>query len=306
LRRPLKSAHTASWGTFIMKYSLAGRNALITGASQGLGLSIARAYVRAGAGVLLCARDREMLEKARQELSLLASPEQTVATEAADVSSLEDVDRLLKKAKTTFRSFHILVNNAGVYGPKGGIEDVDWREWVRAVEINLYGSILMCRAVLPHFKAQNYGKIIQLSGGGATSPLPRISAYAASKAAVVRLAETLAEEVREYHIDVNSIAPGPLNTRLLDEALAAGPDRVGRDFYDQSLRQKEQGGAPLEKGAELAVFLASSASDGITGKLISAVWDPRETLPEHLEELRKTDIYTLRRIVPKDRGYDWG
>jgi 3-oxoacyl-[acyl-carrier protein] reductase len=287
-----------------MKYSLAGRNALITGASQGLGLAIARAYVSAGAGVLLCARDGEVLEKACQELSLLASPEQTVAAEAADVSSLEDVDRLLKKAKTSFRSFHILVNNAGVYGPKGGIEDVDLREWVRAVEINLYGCILMCRAVLPHFKAQKYGKIIQLSGGGAANPLPRISAYAASKAAVVRFAETLAEEVREYHIDVNSIAPGPLNTRLLDEVLAAGPDRVGRDFYDQSLRQKEQRGVPLEKGADLAVFLASSASDGITGKLISAVWDPWEGFPERLDELKKSDIYTLRRIVPKDRGYD--
>jgi 3-oxoacyl-[acyl-carrier protein] reductase len=247
-----------------------------------------------------------MLEKTRHEISLLASPEQTVAAEAADVSNVEDVGRLSKKAETAFRSFHILVNNAGVYGPKGTVEGVDWCEWVRTVEINLYGCILMCRTVLPHFKAQNYGKIIQLSGGGATSPLPRISAYAASKAAVVRFAETLAEEVREYHIDVNSIAPGPLNTRLLDEVLAAGPDRVGRDFYDQSLRQKEHGGAPLENGAHLAVFLASSASDGITGKLISAVWDPWEMLPEHLEELRKTDIYSLRRIVPKDRGRDWG
>jgi len=287
-----------------MKYSLAGRNALITGASQGLGLAIARAYVKAGAGVLLCARDGEMLEEARRQLLVIASPRQTVSAYVADVSNPQDVDRLVGVARSTFSTFNILVNNAGVYGPKGTIEEIDWEEWVRAVEINLYGSILMCRAVLPHFKAQKYGKIIQLSGGGATNPLPRISAYAASKAAVVRFAESLAEEVREYHIDVNSIAPGPLNTRLLDEVLAAGPDRVGRDFYDQSLRQKEQGGAPLEKGADLAVFLASSASDGITGKLISAVWDPWEGFPERLEELKKSDIYTLRRIVPKDRGYD--
>jgi 3-oxoacyl-[acyl-carrier protein] reductase len=224
----------------------------------------------------------------------------------ADVSNPQDVDRLLGVARSTFPSFQILVNNAGVYGPKGTIEEIDWQEWVRAIEINLYGSVLMCRGILPHFKAQKYGKIIQLSGGGATNPMPCISAYAASKAAIVRFAETLAEEVREHRIDVNSIAPGSLNTRLLDEVLAAGPEKVGRNFYERSLKQKEQGGAPLERGADLAVFLASSASDGITGKLISAVWDPWETLPEHLAELLKTDIYTLRRIVPKDRGYDWG
>src|SRR6185436_20968340 len=111
-----------------------------------------------------------------------------------------------------------------------------------------------------------------LSGGGATNPLPRISAYAASKAAVVRFAETLAEELRDAHVDVNAIAPGPLNTRLLDEVLTAGPEKVGAGFYERSLKQKEQGGAPLERGAELAVFLGSAASDGITGKLLSALW----------------------------------
>ncbi|HEX5000045.1 MAG TPA: SDR family oxidoreductase, partial [Terriglobia bacterium] len=150
-----------------------------------------------------------------------------------------------------------------------------------------------------------YGKIIQLSGGGATNPLPRISAYAASKAAVVRLAETLAEELRDSHVDVNAIAPGALNTRLLDEVLEAGPAKVGARFYERSLQQKREGGAPLYRGADLAVFLASAASDGITGKLLSAVWDPWERLAEHADELRSTDIYTLRRIVPKDRGATW-
>jgi 3-oxoacyl-[acyl-carrier protein] reductase len=288
-----------------MRYSLEGRNALITGASQGLGLAIARAFVDAGAGVLLCARDSEMLKEARRKLLPLGSPGQIIAVLPADVSIPDDVERLLKTARSEFNSFQILVNNAGVYGPKGTIEGVDWPEWVRAIEINLYGSILMCRAVLPQFKAQKYGKIIQLSGGGATNPLPCISAYAASKAAVVRFAETLAEEVRDHRIDVNSIAPGPLNTRLLDEVIEAGPEKVGISFYEKSLKQREQGGAPLDKGADLAVFLASAASDGITGKLLSAVWDPWETLPQHVEELRKSDVYTLRRIVPKDRGYDW-
>jgi NAD(P)-dependent dehydrogenase (short-subunit alcohol dehydrogenase family) len=177
---------------------------------------------------------------------------------------------------------------------------------VRAFEINVFGSVLMSRALLPHFKQQGRGKIIQLSGGGATAPLPRISAYAASKAAIVRFAETLAEEVREYHIDVNAVAPGALNTRLLDEVLESGPEAVGGAFYDRSMKQKAQGGTPLVKGAELCVFLASAASDGITGKLISAVWDPWSEFAGHRPDLDGTDIYTLRRIVPADRGKDWG
>jgi NAD(P)-dependent dehydrogenase (short-subunit alcohol dehydrogenase family) len=204
-----------------------------------------------------------------------------------------------------FPQLHILVNNAGAYGPKGLIEDVNWESWVKAIEINLFGSVLLCRAVLPHFRAHRYGKIVQLSGGGATNPLPRITAYAASKAAIIRFAESLAEEVRGDHIDVNAIAPGALNTRLLDEVLMAGPEKVGQAFYERSLKQKTQGGTPLEKGADLAVFLGSAASDGITGKLISAVWDPWETLPAHLQALQQTDIYTLRRIAPKDRGLEW-
>jgi 3-oxoacyl-[acyl-carrier protein] reductase len=136
--------------------------------------------------------------------------------------------------------------------------------------------------------------------------LPRLSAYAASKAAVVRFTETLAAELSDSRIDVNSVAPGALNTRLLDEVLAAGPEKVGTDFYQRARRQKEEGGAPLEKGAELCAFLLSSESDGITGRLLSAVWDPWETLATKHVELRGSDVYTLRRIVPKDRGFDWG
>jgi 3-oxoacyl-[acyl-carrier protein] reductase len=186
------------------------------------------------------------------------------------------------------------------------IEDIDWSDWVRAVEINLYGSVIPIRAVLPHFKAQRHGKIIQLSGGGATNPLPRISAYAASKAAIVRFAETIANECREFGIDVNSIAPGALNTRLLDEVLNAGPEKVGKDFYARAQRQKHEGGNLLAHGAELAVFLASRASDGITGKLISAVWDDWIAWPAHVAELAESDVYTLRRISGRDRGHDWG
>lgn len=288
-----------------MSRILENRAAIITGANQGLGLAIARAYVEAGASVMICARNADLLEGAHAELSALAASGQTILMQAADVSRRDDVEGLVNRAVETFGQVHILVNNAGIYGPKGGIETIDWDEWVKAIEINLFGSVLLCRALLPHLKEHRYGKIVQLSGGGATNPLPFLSAYAASKAAIIRFAETLAEEVREYHIDVNAIAPGALNTRLLDEILEAGPEKVGQSFYDRMVTQKAKGGTPLEKGASLAVYLASEASDGITGKLISAVWDPWETLAEHKDDLRG-DVYTLRRIVPQDRGMSWG
>lgn len=289
-----------------MQKVLSGKVAIITGANQGLGLDIARKYVLAGADVMLCARNLALLQDVQSELNKLAAPAQKILVKACDVSVEADVQALVEETLAKLDGCHILVNNAGIYGPKGEIEDVDWLEWVKAIEINVFGSVLMCRVILPHFKAQGYGKVIQLSGGGATNPIPRISAYAVSKAAIVRFAETLAEEVRGIGIDVNAIAPGALNTRMLDEVLEAGPEKVGKEFYERSLKQKESGGAPLGRGAELALFLASEASDGITGKLISAVWDNWEGWPEHLEELSSSDIYTLRRIVGRDRGFAWG
>lgn len=289
-----------------MQRILENKVAIVTGANQGLGLEIAKKYLEAGASVVICARNKDLLDKAEENLKGLLAQGQRLIAVPGDVSKAEDVRSIVEAARTQLGRIDILVNNAGVYGPKGTIEEVDWKEWVRAIEINLYGSILMCRAVLPSFKAQGRGKIVQLSGGGATNPLPRISAYAVSKAAVIRFTETLAEEVREYNIDVNAIAPGALNTRMLEEVLDAGPDKVGKAFYERSLKQKRTGGASLGKGAELAVFLGSALSDGITGKLISAVWDPWESLPGHLDDLVSTDIYTLRRIVPKDRGKTWG
>jgi NAD(P)-dependent dehydrogenase (short-subunit alcohol dehydrogenase family) len=209
---------------------------------------------------------------------------------------------LFKRTEQELGLVDVLVNNAGVYGPKGPSESVDLDEWSRALEINLLGTFIPTRFAIEQMKRKGGGKIVNLSGGGATNPLPRLSAYAASKAAVVRLTETLAEELREFSIMVNAIAPGALNTRFLDEVLQAGPELVGSTFFEKALKQRDTGGAPIEKGVALCVYLASSASDGITGKLISALWDPWERLGDFQAELQRSDIYTLRRIVPEDRG----
>jgi 3-oxoacyl-[acyl-carrier protein] reductase len=285
---------------------LTGRSAIITGANQGLGRAIATAFVRAGASVLLVARGEDLLRRTEQELlPLVNRAGQRIRSFPGDVSRLESCAAVVRQAREVLPGLTILVNNAGVYGPMGRFEEVDWGAWVEAIQVNLFGAALMCREVIPLLRRQNYGKIINLSGGGATAPLPRISAYAAAKAAVVRLTETLAVELRDARVDVNAIAPGALNTRLLDEVLSAGPEKVGQDFYDRSVKQREQGGAPLEKGAALTVFLASAASDGISGRLLSAVWDDWAGLPARREQLANSDVYTLRRIVPEDRGGKW-
>ena len=164
----------------------------------------------------------------------------------------------------------------------------------------------MCRELIPHFKKNKKGKIIQLSGGGAANPLPLINGYAVSKAAVVRFVENLSEEVKNYNIDVNAVAPGPLNTRMLDEVINAGPKKVGKDFFKKSILQKKNGGTPFNKVCDLILFLASKHSNGVSGKLISALWDDWENWINYKDILKKSDIYNLRRITGLDRGHMWG
>jgi NAD(P)-dependent dehydrogenase (short-subunit alcohol dehydrogenase family) len=289
-----------------MSYSLAGKIAIVTGANQGLGFKIARSYIQSGASVALCARDENQLSRARDFLGKYIDGDQRIYAMPLDVSIERDVNGFIESVLREFKTIDILVNNAGIYGPKGDLERTEWSDWVSAIQINLLGSVLMCRGVLPTFKDKGSGKVIQISGGGATSPLPMISAYAASKAGVIRFMETLAEEVRPLSIDVNAIAPGALNTRMLDEIILAGPDKVGEEFYKKAVLQKETGSDSIECAAQLATFLASDISNGISGKLISAVWDNWENFPSHLDELKNSDVYTLRRITGRDRDMSWG
>jgi NAD(P)-dependent dehydrogenase (short-subunit alcohol dehydrogenase family) len=285
---------------------LRGRVALITGASQGLGAEIARQYVTNGASVILSSRNADKLESQRVTLAPLLVPEARIISITGDVGKPRDVDAIFAKLYSEFHRLDILVNNAGVYGPMGNIEDVDWDAWVDAIRINLLGLVYVSRAAMPMFRAQRYGKIINISGGGATNPMPSITAYAASKAGVVRFTESLALECKHDHIDVNAIAPGALLTHMMDQLLEAGPDRVGQEFYDRMKSIADEGGTPLHVGAGLCVFLGSSDSDGITGKLIAAQWDRWEDWPQHLDELNASDVYTLRRISGRDRNKEWG
>jgi NAD(P)-dependent dehydrogenase (short-subunit alcohol dehydrogenase family) len=283
---------------------LTGKRAVVTGASQGLGQSIATLFAKEGADVLVCARSAGDLKLAEERIGTEARGK--VAAKVASIASEPDVRALVEYTEETLGGLDVLVCNAGIYGPKGPIDELDWTSWVEAIQINLLGTVLCCRLFLPLLRKSPRGKIILLSGGGATKPLPFLSAYAASKAGVVRFGETLAGEVAESGIDVNSVAPGALNTRMLQEILDAGPEKVGAAFYRASIAQREKGGTPLDTGANLCLYLASDESNGITGKLISAAWDPWREFAEHRQDLDKTDVYTLRRIIPAERGLSWG
>jgi NAD(P)-dependent dehydrogenase (short-subunit alcohol dehydrogenase family) len=283
---------------------LKNKYALITGGSQGLGKEIAKSYLLEGASIMICSRNEEELLKTKKELSTHLVNGQKILTMKANVAEKSQLDALFQKLFEEFPHLDILVNNAGIYGPMGYFEKNKLEDWEQTIQINLMGTVYACYCALPHFKERKSGTIINLSGGGATKPMPQISSYAASKAAVVRFTETLALEVKDLGITVNALAPGAMNTRLLDEVLEAGPENVGKEYFENSIKQKEGGGVPFDKGASLCVHLATDTS-GVTGKLISAVWDPWERLSEYSNELDKTDIYTLRRIIPEDRGLDW-
>ncbi len=282
-----------------MGNALLGKRILITGASRGLGREIARTLWREGASVVLVARTQAPLAALQNELMQSRSGEQHAQIVVADLAAPDVVSLIVQQSPRV----DVVVNNAAIVGPIGNAWENDWAEWQATLRVNLFAPVELCRAFIPPMLERQSGKIINLSGGGATAPRPRFSAYATAKAALVRFSETLAEELQGKNIQVNCIAPGALNTEMNQAVLRAGLD-AGAVELERARTLSREATVPT-RAAELCVFLASSASDGISGKLISAVWDPWQNLVEHRAELESSDIYTLRRIVPRDRGQNW-
>lgn len=275
---------------------LQGKVAIVTGGGRGIGEAIALAFAGEGARLAIASRTQAELEQVAARIRKMGGQVQVIRT---DVSRRDDVLRLVEGTLTTYGQIDILVNAAGVYGPIGPMWEADVDEWFRAVHINLFGTFLCCHAVLPHMISRRQGKIINFSGGGATSPLPRFTAYGVSKTANVRLTETLAEEVKEFNIQVNAVAPGAVDTRLQDQVLAAG-ERAG-DLLARirRLRETGEGGVVRELPAALVVFLASDESDGLTGKLIAAPYDGWESWDANrIAEVMSAPWFTLRRMDP--------
>jgi NAD(P)-dependent dehydrogenase (short-subunit alcohol dehydrogenase family) len=276
---------------------LDNKTIIVTGGSLGIGFEISKKIALEGGTVIMVARNKDDLINATNYLEKISGNKHYYF--CTDISKLTNC---LKFAKFTYESSDIygLINCAGIYGPIGSTKDVNMKDFFETIEINLMGTIYMCN-LFSNSKTYitNKRKIINFSGGGGTSPFPNYSAYATSKAAIIRFTENLAIELSE-NFDVNCIAPGFVATRLHQATLEAGSDIVGEDFYQSTINQLNNGGVSPELAANLAIFLLSDDSNGITGKIISAPWDDWSN--SDFQELLKNDkdFATLRRIDNKN------
>jgi 3-oxoacyl-[acyl-carrier protein] reductase len=273
--------------------NLAGQAAIVTGGGRGIGRAVALALARAGAGVLVLARTAAEVNAVAEEIRAGGG---LALAHSGDVRKENDVVTAVERAMRAFGGVHILVNAAGIQGPIGPLWQNDLEAWRETLETHLLGTFHSCRAALPAMFAARRGKIINFSGGGAAGPRENFSAYAASKAGVVRLTETLAQEVKPHNIQVNAIAPGAVFTRLTEHVIAAG-DAAGPQGLAEALCTREARTLP-ERAAELVLFLVSSDSGALTGRLISAVWDDWPAMVRDFSELAGAGGYTLRRLDP--------
>lgn len=269
------------------------RIALITGAGRGIGRAIALAYAHEGANLALAGRTRSALEQTAQEAQALGV---TACVVPVDVADPTQVDVMVRHTVAEYGRIDILVNNAGMAGPVGPLQDTDVSAWIQTIQVNLIGTYACCRAVLPIMRQQQRGKIINLSGAGATNAWRNLSAYGASKVAVVRLTETLALELDGTNIQVNALGPGSIHTdmweELRDQAQAAGDAQL----HALGQRVTSGGGASLARAAALAVFLASDASGTLSGRLLSAVTDDFPALAVQVQRIMASEAFTLRRV----------
>ncbi len=278
--------------------SLRGHVAMITGGAGGVGAIIAGALAAKGASLMLLGRSDDRLQATAVALR---SAGRQVTWLRGDVEEPEAMRAAVTTTVATYGALDILVNCAGRYGPFGPIHRVDPQAWAANIRTNLIGTFNAIWAAVPAMvEGGRGGTIINLSGGGASKGRPTFSAYASSKTGVVRLTETIAEELRPYGIAVYAIAPGGVYTEMTGELLRSASTAAPGDVSEAE-RIKATGGTPPERIAELAIFLASSADRALTGRFISAAWDDWEAIARRAaEEDGLGDLYTLRRVTPPD------
>lgn len=264
---------------------------LIAGASGAIGSAIARRFHQEGARLALTWHS----DQAEGILGGLFASDPRVARFRMDVRRWAEVESVVARTQAAFGPIRILVNCTGVLGAIGATADVSIEEWVNTIQTNLIGCFHLARAVLPSMLAQRAGKIINFSGGGGAYARPFFTAYSAAKAGVVRFTESLAEEVRAANIEVNAIAPGPVKSRMWEQVRAAGA-AAGPQAVEELKQMDATGGVSAECAAALALFLASDRSRGLTGRLISSIYDDWENLEQRIPRLMRTEAWTLRRV----------
>ncbi|MBZ5585207.1 MAG: SDR family oxidoreductase [Acidobacteriia bacterium] len=265
------------------------KTVLITGAGRGIGKRLALGFAQAGARVGLLARSQPELDLAKLEIEQAGGSALRIR---ADVRDLEQLMSAVDRMRAAFGGLDALICAAGVPGPIGPLLLSKPRQWSEAIEINLLGVVNACRAALPGMMERRSGKVVAIAGPGSGHARPNFSAYAASKVAVVRLVETLAEEVRDYNVQVNAMAPGGTYTHTTDEILHAGEDRAGRREVEEAEQIRITGGVSPDKQIQLALFLASESSNHVSGKLIHVNDDWRRFEQENM----RPELFTLRRV----------
>jgi NAD(P)-dependent dehydrogenase (short-subunit alcohol dehydrogenase family) len=266
---------------------LSRRRVLITGGSKGIGRAAADALAERGWRVALLAREEHALQRGRSELP--GDGHEAFVMDVADEAAWERLAPRLDEVQG-------LVCAAAVLDPVGPIGSYAVADFRRTLEVNVVGTLLAIRACLPALLASR-GAIVTFSGGGATAPLRRFDAYAASKAAVVRLSENIARELADQGVRVNSVAPGFVATGIHQSTLAAGPGLVGAEYFEHTRAQLEGGGVPASEAAELVCQLLEDDPDArFTGKLISAQWDAWREPSFRRRLAEERDLATLRRI----------
>jgi 3-oxoacyl-[acyl-carrier protein] reductase len=267
---------------------LKGKTALITGAGRGIGKRLALGLAEAGCRVALLARTDAELQLAKLEIEARGGEGHVFC---ADVRDYEFLRQTVERIQQQLGEVGVLVTAAGVQGPIGPFWENSRQEWAGALETNLIGVMNAVRLVLPGMIARRKGKIIVLGGGGISNARPYFSSYAAAKAALGRMVETLAEELLDHNVQINCLAPGNTYTHMTDQILEAGEAAGWRD-QEMAVRVRRTGGVAPSKQIEPTLFLASSQSNHITGKIIH-VDDDWRTL---LESSPHPEMYTLRRV----------
>ena len=286
---------------------------VLTGSSTGIGRALAER---------LLSRGHHVWGLARSDQSDFAASHPNFHHTRCDVSDYSAVAAAASAYAAAWPQLDAVICAAGLQGEIAPALTADPLKWSATIRANLDGTYFALRAfaslLVQPAPAASRKKIICFSGGGATKARVNFSAYGVAKTALVRLVETIAEENRDQPLDINALAPGAINTRLTDEILALGPSVVGAAEYAAAQKQKAAALVPtsattagaiadpaLTRALDCVEWLLSPASDGITGRLLSAPWDPWPTLGDHRAVLAASDVYTLRRIVPEDRGQKW-
>jgi NAD(P)-dependent dehydrogenase (short-subunit alcohol dehydrogenase family) len=269
-------------------YSVEGLNVIITGAGRGVGKRLAIGFAARGAKVGLVARTAAELDLTDLEIKHNGGISHKLAADVRDFERLSGVVDLMRHRHG---ALHVLVCAAAIQGPIGPFHKTTIKAWTDTIETNLMGVVNCCRAVVPKMIENRRGKIILMAGGGAASPRPNFTAYACSKAAVVRFAESLAEELGEHNIQVNSMSPGGTYTNMTDEILNAG-EAAGWREIEVAEKVQQTGGVKPERQIDLACFLAAQASNHISGKFLHVDDDWRRLENATLAP----DLFTLRRL----------